>query len=172
MPPLNSAERDAFLAAPGVLMRVATVDVGGDPHVTPIWFIHEDGRIWFTPRKESLWLEHVRAHPRVALAIDEEAAPYRKVVVEGDAEIVYDLGDDDAWRDRYRRIALRYVPPQGAEAYIQNTIDQPRALLAVSLGDSTLKTWRMPQEGESATGIWHRRYYVEGSKYADEAGAG
>ncbi len=150
-------------------MRVATVDAEGNPHVTPIWFIHEDGRIWFTPRKESAWLEHIRLHPRVALAIDEEAGPYRKVVVEGDAEIVHDLGQDDAWRDRYRRIAERYVPPEGAAAYIENTIDQPRALLAVTLAEADVKTWRMPQEGESNTGIWHRRYYVEGSKYAQEA---
>ncbi|HJN93843.1 MAG TPA: pyridoxamine 5'-phosphate oxidase family protein [Dehalococcoidia bacterium] len=171
MPPLNSTEQDAFLAAPGVLMRIATVDAEGDPHVTPIWFIHEEGRIWFTPRKESLWLEHIRTHPRVALAIDEEAGPYRKVVVEGDAKVVHDLGEDVAWRDRYRRIALRYVPPEGAEVYIQNTIDQPRALLAVTLAGSTVKTWRMPEEGESAMGIWHRRYYVEGSKYAERADA-
>lgn len=169
MPPLTADEREAFLAEPGVLMRIATVDPQGDPHVTPIWFIHEEGRIWFTPRKESAWLEHIRSHPRVALAIDETAAPYRKVTVEGESIIVHDLGADDLWRDRYRRIALRYVPPPGAEAYITNTIDQPRALLSVDLARATVRTWRMPREGEPRTGIWHRRYYVEGSKYAREA---
>ena len=112
MPPLSSAERDLFLAAPGILMRIATVDHAGDPHVTPIWFIHEEGCIWFTPRKESAWLGHVRRHARVALTIDEEAHPYRKVVVEGEAQIVHDLGADDLWRDCYRRIAQRYVAPR------------------------------------------------------------
>ena len=53
MPPLTRAERDEFLAEPGVLMRVATIDADGAPAVTPIWFAHEDGRIYFTPRRES-----------------------------------------------------------------------------------------------------------------------
>ena len=172
MPPLTTAERDAFLETPGVLLRIATVDEAGDPHVTPIWFIYEEGQVWFTPRKESAWLDRVRRHPRVAFTIDEEAHPYRKVVVEGDARVVHDLGADDLWRDRYGRIARRYVPPDAAEAYISNTIDQPRALLAVRLADAAVKTWRMPVQGESPTGIWHRRYYVEGSRYAEEAGRG
>ena len=168
MPPLTPAERDAFLDTPGVLMRIATVDAAGDPHVTPIWFIHEQGRLWFTPRAESAWLGHLRAHPRVACTIDEAAPPSRKLVVEGDAEIVHDLGADDVWRDRYRRIAERYVPPRGTAAYIRDTIDQPRALCALRLDGSTLRSWRMPLAGEPRSGIWHRRYYRPGSKYAAE----
>ncbi len=169
MPPLTAAEREQFLETPGVLMRVATVDSGGNPHVAPIWFIYEDGRLWFTPRAASAWLQHIRAHPRVALVIDEEAGPYRKVAVEGDAQLVHDVGDDDVWRDRYRRIARRYVPEAAAEAYVQNTMDQPRALLAVTLEDAVVTTWRMPEGDESQTGIWHRRYYADGSRYAAEA---
>ena len=108
MPPLTSIERDDLLATPGLLLRIATVDAAGNPQVTPIWFIYEDGRIWFTPRSESAWLEHIRTHPRIGAVIDETEIPYRKLVFEGDAEIVYDLGADDVWRDRYRRIAERY----------------------------------------------------------------
>ncbi|HJP40342.1 MAG TPA: pyridoxamine 5'-phosphate oxidase family protein [Dehalococcoidia bacterium] len=169
MPQLSPSEQEEFLGTPGVLMRIATVDAKGHPHVTPIWYLHEEGRIWFTPRQESAWLGHVRTYPRVALTIDEEAGPYRKVIVEGDAKIVCDLGEDDTWRDRYRRIALRYVDVRGADVYIRNTIDQPRALLSVALASASVRTWRMPREGEPRTGIWHRRYYVGGSKYAEEA---
>jgi PPOX class probable F420-dependent enzyme len=169
MPALTADEIADFLLTRGVLMRVATVDREGDPHVTPIWFLFEDGRIWFTPREQSAWLQHIRAHPRIAVTIDEEAAPYRKVTVEGPAEIVHDLGNDDAWRDRYRRITERYTTPDGGEAYITDTIDQPRALMSLRLDACDVTTWRMPRRGEAATGIWHRRYYTEGSKYAREA---
>ncbi len=169
MPPLTPAETAEFLQTRRVLMRIATVDREGNPHVTPIWFVYEDGRIWFTPREQSAWLQHIRAHPRIAVTIDEEAAPYRKVIVRGAAEIVHDLGDDDAWRDRYRRISERYTTPEGADAYITNTIDQPRALMSLTLDACTVTTWRMPRRGEAPTGIWHRRYYSEGSKYALEA---
>ena len=168
MPRLTPAEIAEFLLTRGVLMRVATVDREGDPHVAPIWFVHEDGRIWFTPREHSAWLQHIRSHSRIAVTIDEEAAPYRKLIVEGVAEIVHDLGDDDAWRDRYRRISERYITPEEADAYISNTVDQPRALMSLTLDTCTVTTWRMPRRGEASTGIWHRRYYTEGSKYALE----
>ncbi|MDE0692805.1 MAG: pyridoxamine 5'-phosphate oxidase family protein [Gammaproteobacteria bacterium] len=169
MPRLTARERDAFLSERGVLMRIATVREDGSPLVTPIWFIYEEGAIWFTPRAASEWFACLRKDPRVALCIDEEASPYRKVVIEGTAELRHDLGADDLWRDRYRRIAKRYVNEEGAEAYIQNTIDQERGLYLVPLAGSKVRTWRMPVQGESPTGIWARRYYAPGTRYARES---
>lgn len=164
MPALNRAERDAFLDAPGILMRIATVDPEGRPLVVPIWFLREGDRIWFTPRARSEWLAHLRANPHVALCIDDQDPPWRKVVVRGIAEVVHDLGEDDAWRPLYRRIARRYVPPEAADAYVDGTDDQPRALLAVSLSRSEVRTWRMPVEGEPGRGIWADRYYTPDAK--------
>ena len=93
--------------------------------------------------------------------------PYRKVVVEGSAELIHDLGADDEWRDLYRKIAGRYIPKDAAEAYVQNTIDQERALYRLVLDESTARTWRMPLDGEPETGIWLERYYAPGPHYAD-----
>ena len=169
MPQLSRGEREAFLDQPAILCRVATIRPDGAPHVTPVWFIYDEGEIVVTPRKESAWLEHIRRDPRVAITIDEEAAPYRKVTLEGVARFRFDLGHDDEWRGLYRRIACRYVPEAGAEHYIQETIDQPRALLALPFAGSKVRTWRMPVAGEEYTGIWHRRYYVDGSKMAARA---
>ena len=165
MPNLNPNERDAFLGEREVLMRIAVVREDGSPLVTPIWFIHENDAIYFTPREKSEWFACLRRDPRAALCIDETALPYRKVLVEGEAELVYDVGNDDAWRDQYRRIAKRYVDEQGAEAYVQNTIDQPRGLYRVALADAKVSTWRMPTEGEDGMGIWHDRYYTPGTKF-------
>ncbi|MBI5949728.1 MAG: PPOX class F420-dependent oxidoreductase [Chloroflexi bacterium] len=166
MPRLTSAEREAFLAEPGILCRIATLNADGSPSVTPIWFIHEGGEILVTPRAESAWLANLRRDPRVALSIDEQPHPYRKVTVEGVARFVHETGNDDAWRDLYRRIARRYTSAEGAEHYIQETIDQPRALIAIPLAGSKVLTWRMPVPGEAFRGIWHDRYYVPGSKMA------
>jgi len=82
--------------------------------------------------------------------------------------LLYDLGDDDTWRDLYRNIAGRYVPADAAEAYVQNTIDQERALYKVPLADSVVKSWRMPVDDEPANGIWHQRYYATGTKFSDD----
>jgi len=165
MPAMTAEERDAFLREAGILMRVATVRADGSPLVTPLWFLYEDGSIYFTPRAQSEWLRCLRADSRVALCIDEQPLPYRKIVVEGVAELVFDLGQDAEWRDVYRRIARRYVGEAGAEAYIQNTIDQQRALFRLDVGHARLRSWRMPVEGEAPEGIWHHRYYAPGTKY-------
>ncbi len=165
MPRLSDVERDNFLADPGILMRIAVVRDDGRPLVTPIWFLHENGCIYFTPREKSAWFACLRRDPRVALCIDEQPLPYRKVIVEGTAELVHDIGEDDQWRDLYRRIAGRYVPQDAAEAYVQNTIDQPRGLYRVLLADADVTTWRMPLEGEEDMGIWHDRYYTPGTSF-------
>jgi PPOX class probable F420-dependent enzyme len=164
MPRLTPPERDAFLDEPGILCRIATVRPDGSPHVTPIWYLYEDAKIYMTPRKESTWLSDIRRDPRIAITIDEQPGPYRKVLLQGAAVIDFDLGRDDEWRHIYRRIARRYVPAEGAEHYIQETIDQTRALISLSLADAKVQTWRMPIAGEPYAGIWHDRYYAEGTK--------
>ena len=146
-------------------MRVSVVRADGSPLVTPIWFVFEDDAIYFTPREKSEWFACLRRDPRVALCIDEQPHPYRKVIVEGTAELVHDIGEDDVWRDQYRRIASKYVDEAGAQAYIQNTIDQPRGLFRVTLKGAKVSSWRMPIEGEDGMGIWHDRYYTQGTKF-------
>lgn len=168
MPKLTDVERDAFLAEPGIIMNIATVDADGAPLVTPIWFIYEEGRIWFTPRQHSEWLRHIRHDPRVALSIDETSVPYRKVVVRGRAQIDFEVGNDDAWRDRYRRIAERYIPHNDANAYVDGTDDQPRALCSVILATAQLRSWRMPVGNEPYQGIWARRYWTNDAKVGRE----
>ena len=137
MPTLDDAEREDFLNTRGVLLRVAVVRADGSPLVTPIWYLHENGCIYFTPRARSEWFQCLRRDPRVALCIDEETLPYRKVVVEGEAELIHDVGEDDAWRDRYRRIAERYLPPEGAaRLHPQHHRRAPRSLYRVSLSNA------------------------------------
>lgn len=164
MPKMTAREQQAFLAEAGILLHIATVREDGTPLLTPIWFIWEEEAIWFTPRQQSEWFACLRRDPRVSLCIDEQSLPYRKVVVEGTAELIHDLGEDDLWRDRYRRIAERYVPPLGADAYIQDTIDQLRGLYRVQLQSSRVRSWRMPVAGEASDGIWAQRYYGPGTK--------
>src|SRR5262245_48460105 len=160
MPKMTESEVDAFLGEPGHLLRLATTDDTGAPLVVPIWFIYKERRVYFTPRERSAWREHLDRDPRVCLLIDESDSPMRKVVVTGRADLVHALGNDDEWRDMYRRIALRYVPEAWADAYLQDTIDEPRALYSVDLDTSGVATWRMPaQPGENPLAVWASRYY-------------
>jgi PPOX class probable F420-dependent enzyme len=175
MPRLTDDELSAFLDEPGHLLRLGTIDADGTPRVVPVWFIAQAGEVLFTPRGPSAFLANLRRDPRVGLSIDEEALPYRKLTVQATARIVHEVGGDAAWRELYREIARRYVPPEVADAYVDGTVDQPRALVAVPLAGEgvTTSTWRMPLPGEDPTGIWHRRYYLDGTMMAERAdGAG
>lgn len=168
MPKMTAAEVDSFLDEPGHLVRIGTVDADGMPRVVPTWFIRTGDDIVFTPRSPAVFLANIRRDARIGLSIDEDPLPYRKVTVQGFARIVHEPGHDDVWRDLYRSIAYRYVPVEAADDYVQNTIDQPRALIAVSMTapGTRVQTWRMPVEGEDPTGIWHRRYYLDGTVMA------
>ena len=159
VPALTDDELAAFLAEPGHPVRIATVDGDGAPRVVPAWFMHRGGRIWFTPRERSAWLDDLRRDPRVALTIDEDPLPYRKVAIRGTAELAYDLGADDEWRDLYHDLSARYVGDEGATAYLRDTWDEPRALLAVSMAEAEVRTWRMPVGDEDRKGIWAGRYW-------------
>lgn len=172
MPALTQQETQQFLDEPGHLVRIGTVDADGMPRVVPTWFAHRDGRLLFTPRGTSVFLRNLRRDPRVCLSVDEDPLPYRKVTVQGHAELVHDVGHDDEWRELYRAIAGRYIPAEAAQAYVQDTIDQPRALLAVALATSRVSTWRMPVGEEDKTGIWARQYYLPETKMAELAVAG
>jgi nitroimidazol reductase NimA-like FMN-containing flavoprotein (pyridoxamine 5'-phosphate oxidase superfamily) len=172
MPKMTGQEIESFLHEPGHLVRIGTVDDDGWPRVVPAWFRYQEGAVWFTPRQESAFLSNLRRDVRLALSIDEEPLPYRKVSIQGSARLVYDVGQDDVWRDQYRTIARKYIPEEMVEAYITDTIDQPRALLSVLLAESRVSTWRMPVGDEKATGIWATRYYLPGTKMAALAASG
>jgi nitroimidazol reductase NimA-like FMN-containing flavoprotein (pyridoxamine 5'-phosphate oxidase superfamily) len=161
MPKLSQQERLKFLNERGVILRLAVTRHNGSPLVTPIWYLYKQDSIYFTPRQRSEWFECLRADSRAALCIDEASLPYRKVLIEGTADLVHDVGHDDAWRDTYREIAERYLPKEGAEEYIRNTINEPRGLYRIALTSANVRSWRMPLEEEKGEGIWHQRYYQD-----------
>jgi len=148
-----------FLGEREHLVRIATVDAEGAPYVVPAWFIYRDRRIFVTPRERSAWWAHVDRDPHISLTVDEDEPPYRKVLAGGTAEVLHRPGDDDAWRDLYRDLTCRYISEQAADAYLQATWDEPRALLAIDCDPAAVTTWRMPLAGEDPRGIWARRYY-------------
>lgn len=157
---MTPEEVDAFLQEPGHLVRIGTVDPDGSPLVVPTWFIVEEGVFMVTPRERSSWFANLVARPQVCFTVDESVGPYRKVVIRGLVRTLFPLGQDDAWRDLYRRITLRYVPAEWGDAYLADTRDEPRALLGLPLSEATLSSWRMPaRTGEDPLAVWAPRYY-------------
>ena len=98
MPKLTAEEMKAFLEEPGHLVRIGTVDTSGQPWVLPAWFIAKDERLYVTLRGQTRFWENLVHNPKASFLIDEYARPARKVVVNGEVELVHDVGHDDEWR--------------------------------------------------------------------------
>lgn len=109
---LTTEEIETLLATPeiGVL---CTVDADGQPEGSPVWF-EADGasRIFLHVDRASRKARSIRRNPKVSLTVDTRSAPYRGVVLRGEAR---ELDYDDA---RARRIAIRYLGQQAGEAYM------------------------------------------------------
>lgn len=163
MPKMTDKETTGFLDEPGHLLRLGTVDADLMPSVVPIWFLHRDNRLWFTPRARSEWFGHLRANPKVCATIDESDGSMRKLIARGEAQLEHDVGSDDAWRDIYRAITLRYVPERFGNAYLDDTHDEPRGLWSLDLATARVATWRMPTSpGENPLDVWAPKYYHDG----------
>lgn len=131
---LTTAELEALLAAPeiGVL---CTVDAGGRPEGSPIWFEAAGDRLYVHVDAASKKARNVRANPNVSLTVDTRTPPYRGAVLRGTAGI---LPFDDGIR---RRTAIRYLGPQAGEAYLAMTEAGVEGTLLLEIRVTSRHTW-------------------------------
>lgn len=71
---LRDPEVRRFLAR-SMVARVGTLSPKGRPHLTPLWFVHDRGKVYMTSRDGSPAARNVSAHPAVVLLFDAERAP-------------------------------------------------------------------------------------------------
>ena len=95
--PLTEAER-AFVTSRR-LGRVATVGLGGRPHVVPVMYAFADGAFWFSSDPGDRKAADLRLDPRAALVIDEPPPVKAGVTVSGPATVIEDGDDFDLAQD-------------------------------------------------------------------------
>lgn len=92
-----------------MVMRLATVDPDGYPHVTPIWYVADRGygNVYFSTPEDTRKVRDVDAFPKASLTVDEGAYYFdlTAVVVEGTVSRV-EPGDEretveSAWCQKY-----------------------------------------------------------------------
>lgn len=146
MPPFTPQELDAFLREGKYLAKIATLKSDGSPYINPVWYEYDGTYIYIIARARSQFLQHIRKDPRVAVCIDTPTAPYKRVLIEGVAEVI-----DQDWVEMGKRMALRYRGEEGLP-YIEATRNRPRAMIRIT--PQKITSW---QGGE-----WHKRYIDEG----------
>ncbi|MFD6948569.1 pyridoxamine 5'-phosphate oxidase [Nocardiopsis sp. TSRI0078] len=96
---------DAFLARP-LVARVAVSDSFGAPTVRPVWFLWEEGAMWWLTGAYAKMSRFLEKDPRAALVVDAcdlEELEFLQVIMRGEAEVVpYD-------EERSRRKLRRYL---------------------------------------------------------------
>jgi nitroimidazol reductase NimA-like FMN-containing flavoprotein (pyridoxamine 5'-phosphate oxidase superfamily) len=145
---LERDELDGFLAE-GHIARMACLDADGWPYVVPVW--HEwDGRGFYViPRMKSAWAHYLKGSPRCAITVDE-ASTLRKVIAQGEAQLLEEPNVGGRWVEIAERMSVRYLGANGPK-YLEPTLDKKRWLFYIE--PVRLWTWQ---------GVdWARRYKTE-----------
>lgn len=126
--PLIDAATEAFLDQPGLLMRLGTLGRDGFPHVTPVWYVYDQGAFFVTTAADRVKARNLQHNPRVGFAIDSDLRPYRGLTATGTARLA---AEGEAARPLTRRIAARYVPVERLDAMVDSLMQAPRVVFAI-----------------------------------------
>lgn len=137
---MTAEEINAFLAGP-VVARIATVDEEGAPYITPVWQ-HWDGQfMWIIPRAKTLFVQHLKKNPKVAVSCALDSGTYTRVLYRGTAEIVFGPGLlTGEWLEIANKMATRYLGEHGPE-YLVPSLDRPRYVVKFT------PTWSVSWDG-------------------------
>jgi PPOX class probable F420-dependent enzyme len=114
--PMDDERVRAFLATlPARPAILATTRADGRPHVAPIWYaVDDDGTIVFNTGEHTVKGRNLRRTGWAAMSVDDDAAPFSFVTVEGAVSISEDLEDVRRWAGV---IGGRYMGAGRADEY-------------------------------------------------------
>lgn len=110
--------------------RLAYTWMDGSPRVVPIWFHWTGEQLILGSPPKAPKLKALRADPRVALTIDDNAWPHKVLLVRGRAAL--ELLDDVS--PEYELAAARYFGPEQGAAWVSTLRGKPMARIAITPG--------------------------------------
>ena len=115
-----------------LLAVLATFRGDGSALLSPVWHEWRDGGFTVATRSSDGKVKHLRGDPRANIVVCEHEPPYRGIEVRCSVRLVTE-GVEEATR----RIATRYLGPDGANAYIESGGDD----LLVRLEPGVVRAW-------------------------------
>ena len=100
-------EQQAFLAQ-GHTLIVTTIGKDGWPHVAPMWYLMDDGKVAFRSFTKSQKIVNLERNPRITvlLEVGETYEELRGIMIKGTARLVTDPGEVLAM---YGELSKRYA---------------------------------------------------------------
>ncbi len=109
---MSEDEINEFLTEGTRTGKLSTVRKNGLPHIAPVWFVWEDGKVFFTTMNTSIKAKNMINNPKVSFCTDEQSPPYSFVIVEGNAKIAQNDKDLLQWTTK---LASRYMGEENSE---------------------------------------------------------
>jgi len=114
MKEMNKNEIIDFLMEGTRTGKLSTVQKDGRPHVAPIWFVWNVGKIIFCTGDSSVKGKNMKRNPQVSICVDDESPPYAFVIIQGTAKLYDNHKDLLKWNTI---LAGRYMGKELAEFY-------------------------------------------------------
>lgn len=140
---MGAEEIVRFLAEPRAAC-LATNRADGFPHLSPVWFVYEDGVACFKLAQSRIHLANLRRDPRAALMVEQDDRPrlgwsaaVRGVVLRGPVEFIDDQDTVAMYADRIDR---RYLG-SGVDDPALAEATEPELYTLVRLAPSTCVSW-------------------------------
>ncbi|MFK7919617.1 MAG: pyridoxamine 5'-phosphate oxidase family protein [Ilumatobacter sp.] len=123
---MTPAEAEAFLADLHVGVLAIERD-GKGPLALPIWYRYEDGDVIISMSSTSTKAALLRRHGRASFTVQQEAPPYKYVMVEGPVTI--SAHHDDEYGD-IAAMATRYLGPELGAWYAEQNPAGDESIIA------------------------------------------
>ena len=106
------------------IASIATIGDDGAPQVTPVWIDWDGQYVLFNTEQKRAKVRHLKANPRVAIAVFDPGNPYRYIEIRGRVVEVTEQGANDD----IDRLAKKYT---GMEKYPWNRPGDVRVIVKV-----------------------------------------
>ena len=146
---MTPEEIAAFLDE-GRVLQVATIGRDGRPHLAPMWYAVEDGKVAFRSFTKSQKIINLKRDPRLTVLLEDGDgyAVLRGLMIKGRARLI---ADPDHVLDLYRKLAARYSFSR------MRPVEMDREALEATFGKFASKNTAVVVDPESIVSWDHRK---------------